>query len=78
MDKYCFSLNFFSRLFSCWVVKGVLGFLMNIVSMQGNDNNVDGGDGGEDGFPSYLFGLCFLSVHRRGPIGGRISVDEKC
>ena len=27
MDKYCFSWYFLSRLFSCWVVNGVRGFL---------------------------------------------------
>ena len=30
MDRYCFSLNFFSKEFSCWVVKGVLGFLFGL------------------------------------------------
>ena len=28
MERYCFSLYFFSRAFSCWVVKGVRGFLL--------------------------------------------------
>ena len=44
MDKYCFSLYFFSNALSCDVVKGVLGF---------------------------LFGLCFRSMQRTGPGGGR-------
>ena len=28
IERYCFSLYFFSRAFSCWVVKGVRGFLL--------------------------------------------------
>lgn len=30
IDKYCFSLNFFSRATSCWVVNGVLGFRLGL------------------------------------------------
>ncbi len=30
MERYCFCLNFFSNANSCWVVKGVLGFLLGL------------------------------------------------
>ena len=47
MDKYCFSRNFFSRLFSCCVVNGVLGFLNEISFwwIQSRDGDGDGSDG---------------------------------
>lgn len=50
IDKYCFSLNFFSNAINCEVVKGVLGF---------------------------LFGLCLLRVHLRGPNAGFGGSPEK-
>ena len=34
MLRYCFSLNFFSRERSCWVVKGVRGFLLGLCFLR--------------------------------------------
>ena len=34
MDKYCFSLYFFSSAFSCCVVNGVLGFLFGLCFLR--------------------------------------------
>lgn len=34
MLKYCFSLNFFSKLSNCCVVKGVLGFLFGLCFLK--------------------------------------------
>ena len=34
MERYCFSLYFFSRAFSCWVVKGVRGFLFALCFLR--------------------------------------------
>lgn len=34
IDRYCLSLNFFSSASSCWVVKGVLGFLLGLCFLR--------------------------------------------
>ena len=43
MDKYCFSRNFFSRLFSCCVVNGVLGFLFGLCFLNVQRRGPGGG-----------------------------------
>lgn len=34
MERYCFSLNFFSSCISCWFVKGVRGFLFGLCFLR--------------------------------------------
>ena len=42
MDKYCFSLYFFSRALSCWVVKGVRGFLLALCFLSTHLRGTEG------------------------------------
>ena len=43
IDKYCFSLNFFSNAFNCCVVKGVLGFLLGLCFLSVHLSGPGGG-----------------------------------